>query len=341
MAARGRGATTATTTTGRGRGGGGATTASSSGLRSGDKAGSRWQFCSDHLPICVSIAPQLQQQQPQGASARVASWNCLNTAFMRYIYKDEQGLNGSAITADDHPAEHGDGLTVRELKTLQVIKDLFNEGRVDVLALQEVGGGMLKKLKSMDPAKVEGVWSSASGADANHTVVMYNKERTQLQNWFWVPYEGKPHNAIVDCRFTVVGADGNPAFELRVVGTHVPFGSGLSILSQYIHDIEQEVSTAPIALIVLGDCNGTSQHVSKALGTAGVRSVTSQPPPYFTHINAHLQICDYDNASYGALGTTTCDPTCVVPYTFQYIPPHEFLSNPTFLSAVQLINGRS
>ena len=79
-------------------------------IRDGEPAHERWPFCSDHLPIGVQVV------FPSNQEARVISWNALNTVFMRYIYKDEQGLNGSAITTEDHKATPSDSLTIREFK---------------------------------------------------------------------------------------------------------------------------------------------------------------------------------------------------------------------------------
>eukprot|EP00727_Mastigamoeba_balamuthi_P010322 m51a1_g5912 hypothetical protein (620) ;mRNA; f:16676-31840 len=100
------------------------------------KLGQSWQFPSDHLPVGVEI------RVPGWPDAlRVASWNTLNTAFMRWIFKDEQGLLGSLITTANVPSSdpHFVPLTQREAIVVGMIEHmLFGGGCAhDVVCLQE------------------------------------------------------------------------------------------------------------------------------------------------------------------------------------------------------------
>ena len=120
------------------------------------KVGRTWPFPSDHLPIGVKIA------FPSKTEILVASWNILNTTFIHWIYKDEQGLNGSAITTGDIPAvAPNKGLTVREVSTVSFIeKLLFSEPRHSVVCLQEVGAAVFRQLRSMRRASAVAILST-------------------------------------------------------------------------------------------------------------------------------------------------------------------------------------
>ena len=85
----------------------------------------RWKFPSDHLPIGISI-------QDTTTSFRVISWNVLNSAYMKWIYDNSQGLARSDLTKEDIPIKEG-GLTLRE----QHVIDLVQSFSTDILCLQE------------------------------------------------------------------------------------------------------------------------------------------------------------------------------------------------------------
>eukprot|EP01106_Pelomyxa_sp_JSP_P000572 TRINITY_DN1085_c0_g1_i4.p2 TRINITY_DN1085_c0_g1~~TRINITY_DN1085_c0_g1_i4.p2 ORF type:complete len:115 (+),score=29.15 TRINITY_DN1085_c0_g1_i4:199-543(+) len=112
---------------------------------------------------------------------------------------------------------------------------------------------------------------------------------------------------------------------------------GLPHFIAHLKEIEQSSdSTQPtVALVALGDCNASSAHVSRALDEGGVTMFRQHPPPYRTHVNAHMSVCDYDNAIFGTYNARQEGTV-----QFSYIPAAQLLSDPTFAATVALLGAQ-
>src|SRR5579859_7614015 len=69
-----------------------------------------WDFPSDHLPIGVFLGDGEDE-------TLLISWNVLNSAYLKLIYENSQGLSRSALTRDDFAIKET-GLTLREQLTI-------------------------------------------------------------------------------------------------------------------------------------------------------------------------------------------------------------------------------
>lgn len=252
------------------------------------RPGKAWPFPSDHLPIGLTVS------FPSKIDVRIASWNVLNTAFISWIYKDEQGLNGSAITAGDVPAgPPNKGLTVREVAVVSFIERLlFSQPRHSVVCLQEVGPAVFRQLRSMRRAsEVQMIPTTEDAHSKDRGIVIFDPSAVSLASAEVHVYQTHDGKYAQMAQFSVV--DGGSGEMLTVIGTHVPWGNGKRELAEWLSTRFAPAIVGPLhAFACVGDMNNGSASMAAAM-PAGFRSL---PPPYRTHINAQSLAVDYDNS---------------------------------------------
>ena len=98
---------------------------------------------------------------------------------------------------------------------------------------------ILKKIRGWDGNKF-GVLAYPPGPTLgvdNHCVTVYDITKLRLVNWNGTLYPEKKTNSILDATFELLD---DPKSILRVLGTHVPFGSdGLGYYATYLRDAVQ------------------------------------------------------------------------------------------------------
>jgi endonuclease/exonuclease/phosphatase family metal-dependent hydrolase len=127
----------------------------------------RWQFPSDHLPIGIFL-------QDANSSFRILSWNVLNTAYIKWIDENSQGLARSGITQENIPIKEN-GFTVREQ---HVIDSLLNMAQAphcpnNILCLQECSERFIQELSRQLPSHIK-IIRSSDAATKNQNIVLYN-----------------------------------------------------------------------------------------------------------------------------------------------------------------------
>jgi hypothetical protein len=255
------------------------------------------------------------------ASVSIASWNVLNTAFMHWIYKNEQGLRGSAITTGDVPA--GNGLTRREVAVVALVECLLFGGcrRHDVVCLQEVGAAVYRGLRSMRrAAEVQFLPSCDDPHAKDRGLVIFDPARLSVvssQVRMYSTHDGKYAQWV---KFAV----GSKRLPLCVVSTHCPWGNGKRELAGWL----AATAAACSPCVVIGDMNNGSQEMA-AICPPGA-GIVSLPPTYRTHINAQSFAVDYDNTLVCAPATTTITAQS----------PKEVIDDPAMHAAVALINPK-
>jgi len=236
--------------------------------------GAAWGFPSDHLPVGVRVGDWA-----------VASWNMLNNAYMRYIFKNEQHLVGSAITNLNVSSTIG-GLTRRDVACIEIVEQLV--ATHTVVCLQEVSAPVARYFRGWRQRTTVALASSAPDDAVDRVAILYNTERLQLLVPARVtPYASKDNRAILDATF----ASSSAPPVLRVVATHVPLGKGLQELTQYL---ETANVAADVPVVVCGDMNAPSSVFARALAASGRLPFAVLPTPYRTHVSAASLAVDYD-----------------------------------------------
>lgn len=249
--------------------------------------GAEWQFPSDHLPVGASID-----------DIHFALWNTLNTKYLHWIEKNEQGLKNSLIMSSNIPLPGNSNLTLREAIVLVFITKMLNhpEHSRSVLALQEMGEGLLKELSRCLPNYMH--------------VIPEDAAKQKIEDIFLVDTRVFD---ILDSEISKYTFSRNTIMTLRLrekasglkycfIQSHVPGGPVNSVPAriEFSNKIMQEYSLDH-AIVVLGDMNRSPDFfLSQFEEAAKERGLANQPfvnveIPYPTHINTHMQASWIDN----------------------------------------------
>ncbi len=206
----------------------------------------RWMLPSDHLPIAAQVG-----------DVRAASWNVLNTIYMRQLRASASCLEGSTLFTENHPYEHYEAITLREHRVISsVLAALPN---LDVLFLQECGPRFLDALRHRCPPGWEVLLGRNSGA-MNNICALINTDQLTIdgvrseiiESAYPLCRQKDPAMQRPIMNLVLVSAEGE---ELRVIHTHVPGDPtfpGLADLARYCKPFLLG-SGEPVALV--GDLN--------------------------------------------------------------------------------------
>lgn len=249
----------------------------------------KWTLPSDHLPIGLIF--------PGKAPVRVASWNVLNSGYMKFVQGDYQGLVGSTITLEDK-ALGVDGFTIREQHVIDLILEMLKDpnNSHNVIALQECGQTFLNHLNQSLPAHIQLIYTDETAKD--QSVFLYDTSRfdcTEVTIKKGI-FSDRPERAALNMQLQ----DKVTGEYLRCVTAHLPWipdGSGAKELAAYL--LEQQSSLRENeTLVVMGDMNRTETEIEHSFIEAGL--VGQQISPYCTYIpylkdGVYTQTADVDH----------------------------------------------
>jgi hypothetical protein len=196
-----------------------------------------WDFPSDHLPIGTKFI------HSGIGSICVLSWNMLNKNYMKWIIKNQQGLNGSYITATHDKKLKDSHLDEREFSCLELLALYVKEKSFDFLCLQEVSNDVYKKLQSIGDYSI-----LKSKNERDLQIILYNSKRFTCLDFSLIEYKGEDSKCIIRGKFKL--ASSKNIDEFMVTCTHVPFKDPIPITDLMV---KEKCGTTPS--IVCGDFN--------------------------------------------------------------------------------------
>lgn len=203
-----------------------------------------FKFPSDHLPIGAEFSFKDDKEK-----IKIVSWNCLNKNFMKWIIKNEQGLNNSIITKSHNNYSSNKCLIdKREEWIIRIIK-IWMDNKFHIICLQEVSKDLYNELLGFDD-KYKIISSNENKKDMQ--LIMYNrKSGIGMLGISIYSYPNEKHKKIINLTlFTKY-------IVFTIINSHVPF-KNMKTFSDYIVK-ENKISTFPI--ICCGDFNKSSEEI--------------------------------------------------------------------------------
>jgi hypothetical protein len=238
----------------------------------------KWQFPSDHLPIGMTID-----------GLNLASWNVLNSAHMRWIEENAQGLSRSQIT-QEHIYIDGTQLTIRDLRVIENIKSMLAHPTHprSVISLQECSQALIQELKKQLPEEYGIVLSPAIPLKNQNSVIYdkraleYDSSRSQIQKGL---FSIQPNKTVMNLCF--VQKEGARQ-TIRVINAHLPGEPGNPAPAEFAAYVTA-ISTPDTITIAMGDMNFNEVE----MGSAFEKSIPSGMDfnliaPYCTNIGLNL-----------------------------------------------------
>eukprot|EP01006_Ploeotia_vitrea_P012599 TRINITY_DN33315_c0_g1_i1.p1 TRINITY_DN33315_c0_g1~~TRINITY_DN33315_c0_g1_i1.p1 ORF type:complete len:301 (+),score=42.73 TRINITY_DN33315_c0_g1_i1:127-1029(+) len=256
----------------------------------GFKVQEKWQFCSDHLPLGLTVE---HGGQPL---VRMVSWNVLNTAYMRWIYKDEQGMSRSRITElDKTEGSKTRGLTLRDEEVVQTVLALAQ--LYHIIGLQESSVAVSKRVAELLATEGWMQVPQVTGMDKSQIVTFYNTNIVKVVNATGIQYAKQGDSKGIQLtHFELVGNE--DALQVHFVNTHVPFGAAgrdelAAAVNKYKYRRSKTENVKKTVIVTVGDTNADSANVGEALGPDWTHVES-----YLSHVNARNQPVDYDCAHF-------------------------------------------
>ena len=228
--------------------------------------GAEWQFPSDHLPIGAKI----------DCAYNFVSWNVLNSAYLHWIYNNDQGLAGSLITQEDIRIDESQ-LSIREQHVINELIEMTDK-EMHVICLQECSELFIQNLKVQLPKHMK-IVRSLDQEVKNQNIVIYNgrfftlSERTLNIK----PFPSDPTRPLMEI---VLSANSKL---YRIFNAHLKCDSSKTQrfeLSNFVktHKQHNEVT------IVLGDLNVDQSQMIEAFNDESYQPIS----PYRTTVSPEL-----------------------------------------------------
>lgn len=247
--------------------------------------GKAWTFPSDHLPIGITLSH----------SIHIASWNVLNTIYVKHVIENYQGLNNSTIT-EENVLLSDDGFTVREHHIINLIQQMISShtNPRSVIALQECGLTFVKHLKESLPSYIKLIHSAENESD--QSIILYNSDVFDCDDIKVKSgiFSDRPKRTVMDILFK----EKITQEQLRCVTAHLPWvpnGSGPKELAEYL----KEQIHAHETLIVMGDMNRTEVEIDSSFREnclTNFQQISPYPTfiPFYTD-GLYTQSADFDH----------------------------------------------
>jgi endonuclease/exonuclease/phosphatase family metal-dependent hydrolase len=238
-----------------------------------------YEFYSDHLPIGTQFN---KGKQPFG----VVTWNVLNKRYMKWIYKNEQGLKNTIIT-EFHEKKvtsfdtNINALTLREFGIFEHICHLVSCEKIDVLCMQEVSRDLLiamrEKLHGITPGHI---YCSNGSSDENHEVTWIRGNHKVLETKIYKPYGEKETNSVLLTKIQ----QGDTDQIYMVLNSHVKWMS-LDRFFEVCASVNEHIQSNEY-VIPCGDFNSAPEDVQKALSKTKLSHTNTHGDKTITHIRA-------------------------------------------------------
>lgn len=241
----------------------------------------KWKLPSDHLPIGIFLDDTKDQ-------TLLISWNVLNSAYIKLIYENSQGLSRSALTRDDFAIKEN-GLTLREQLVIQSLLKMIQlpNGSSRLICLQECSELFIQELRSQLPSYINVIRSSET-AVKNQNILLYDAtvfalvEKTLQQQVF----SRDPQRPLMEIVLE------KQSVRYRIFNAHLRCDSPNPQsfdLANFIHDRKQNEEIT----ILLGDLNMDQKFMIQALEEVAAQHNEKNGflpfSPYKTSVSPELQ----------------------------------------------------
>jgi len=248
--------------------------------------GPSWQFPSDHLPRGATME-----------NFHIVFWNILNKNYLGHIEENTQGLRHSSILTDNVRVEPNSSLTVREMKTAQMILEMINHPTHprSLIALQETHKDVQKYLRQQIPE----TWKIATPPNQPNSqdIFLYDGELFELISIDAVKYSPEFPKTI----FTLTLKEKNTNKVFRFLQSHIPGGpvNSAAGCAQFSQEALRQYDPA-LTIVLMGDMNQSPDVIQKALEKAAVEKGMPQPFTYLpiahpSHMNTNMEASWIDN----------------------------------------------
>jgi len=234
----------------------------------------RWQFPSDHLPIGVSVTDA-------NSSFRVVSWNVLNSAYMKWIYDNSQGLAESSLTKEDIPIKEN-GLTLREQHAIDSLLFMI-EFSSNIICLQECSERFIHELQLQLPFHMKIVRSS-DAAVKNQNIVLYDGLLFELieKNLHAGVFTSEPSRPLME---VVLESQG---IRTRIFNAHLRCDALMPQRFELAHFVSSRKKKEEIT-VVLGDLNVDQKEMKEAFAPHDSSHGFLSFSPYKTTVSPELE----------------------------------------------------
>lgn len=224
----------------------------------------KWEFSSDHLPIGAKLDNDIT----------IVSWNVLNTAYLHWIYNNDQGLANSQITRENIPFNN---ITLRDQHNISHLLEMVSNNK-HIICLQECSEPFIQTLLSYLPKNIKIVRSSEN-AVKNQNIILYDAdlfeliEKTLHQNAF--PSDPRP-------LMEVVFRDQSTQY--RIYNAHLKCDAAKSHRFELADFVLSRLQTNEIT-VILGDLNVDQGKMIEALNNPAFLAIS----PYKTTVSPELE----------------------------------------------------
>lgn len=233
----------------------------------------QWTLPSDHLPIGITLA-----------GINIASWNVLNTEYIKYAIADHSGLNKSTLTLENNII-HIDGLTERDQHVLNLILGemlVHTQHSRDIIALQECGKAFVHHLKAILPPHMALI--PAAEHETDQSVIIYNTENFNCLNIEVLAglFTDRPKRTIMN----ILLQEKKSKKLYRFLTAHLPWipdGPAAKQLADYLKDQLSKNSMDQETMVLMGDLNKTEKAIERSFLDSGLNDF-QQISPYSTFI---------------------------------------------------------
>lgn len=237
----------------------------------------RWTFPSDHLPIGVSMTDS-------NSSFRVVSWNVLNSAYMRWIYEDEQGLAKSNLTKENFSIKDN-GLTLREQHVIDSLRMMVDSSDFpsNMICLQECSAVFIQELELQLPSHMKIVRSSDTPVK-NQNIILYDANLFGLieKNLHTQVFASEPNRPLMEVVLEKNGV------RYRIFNAHLRCDISLPQRFELAQFVSSRQSKDEITL-VLGDLNVSQTQMKEALASTDNPNAFLPFSPYRTTVSPDLE----------------------------------------------------
>ncbi len=205
----------------------------------------RWQFPSDHLPIGMTIG-----------DLSFASWNVLDSAYMRWVIENSQGLSRSMIM-DEHIYIGESELSVRDQHTIRLVLQMLSNDR-SILSLQECSAPFLTELKAQLPDRYKIIehYGEATIIDLNRFQILSAKQVTGV-------FAEDPKRGFQELILRCLDNDQ----KFRIINAHIPGDPAKPARFEFAKYLASTFDPG-ITTIALGDMNFNELEMADAMTQA-------------------------------------------------------------------------
>lgn len=248
--------------------------------------GEKWQFPSDHLPRGMSVG-----------NLHIAFWNILNKNYLHHIVENTQGLRDSSIMTDNIHVNSTSTLTVRELRSIEIILGMINHPTHprSIIGLQETHGDVLNYLKKILPSNW--VVANPPGQPHSQDLYLYDTNVFEFVTVRGVRYTENMPKTI----FTLTVREKFTGEVYRFVQSHIPGGPNSAEGSEKFANEAIKQFNSNETTILMGDMNASPTTIKDALRTAATKTGLQRQPYYYlpidypSHMNTKLEASWIDN----------------------------------------------